>query len=252
MKIAVVTGASSGLGKEFVMQISKHFSGIEQIWVIARRVERLEELKAAVPNKKIFIVPLDLTLEESYEEYRKLLKKHNPRIKMLVNCSGYGKIVDFNKALYDEQVNMIDVNCKALVAMTKLSIPYMYSNSYIINMASIAAFIPMPKLAVYSATKSFVLSFTRAIKTELKSKGIKVTVVCPGPVSTEFFDVAKSGQKYWSFDSVPKAKAYNVVKKALKDTIMGREVSVYGLTYKALGVVTKLIPHGLFLRMFKQ
>jgi short-subunit dehydrogenase len=251
MKIAVVTGASSGLGKEFVMQISKHFSGIEEIWVIARRLERLEELKAAVPNKKIVVVPLDLSLDKSYEQYRKLLKQAKPRIKLLVNASGYGKIIDFNKASYDEQVNMIDVNCKALVAMTKLSIPYMYSNSYIINMASIAAFIPMPKLAVYSASKSFVLSFSRAIRTELKSKGINVIAVCPGPVATEFFDIAQVGQKNWIFNSVPKAKAYNVVRKALKDAVFGREVSVYGLAYKALGAITKLIPHGLVLRMIK-
>lgn len=251
MKIAVVTGASSGLGKEFVMQISKYFSGIEEIWVIARRVERLEALKRVVSNKKIRVIPLDLTMDESYESYKKLLKKYNPRIKLLVNCSGYGKITDFNKAVYGEQVHMIDVNCKAIVAMSKLSIPYMYSNSYIINIASVAAFIPIPTLAVYSATKSFVLSFSRALRTELKAKGINVLAVCPGPVATEFFDVAQTDNGYWSFDSLPKAKVYLVVYKALRDAVDGKDLSVYGLSYKILGLFAKLIPHGLFLKMYK-
>lgn len=251
MKIAVVTGASSGLGKEFVSEIAKHFSTIEEIWVIARREYRLEELKNIIPNKKIKVIALDLSLNKSYEYYKNLLIKYNPRIKILVNCCGYGKIMNFDKAPYSEQLNMINVNCRALVAITKLSIPYMYSNSYIINISSIAALIPIPKLAVYSATKSLVLSFSRAIGRELKSKGIKVTTVCPGPVSTEFFDVAQESEKLWAFEKIPMAKSKKVVKLAMKHSKLGKDISIYGISYKILSIIIKFIPHGLFLKFFK-
>lgn len=251
MKIAVVTGASSGLGKEFVFEIAKHFSKVEEIWVIARRTDRLEELKKLVHNKKIVVIPLDLALNESYEIYKKLLDKHKPRIKILVNCAGYGKVINFDKGVYNEQIGMIDVNCKALVSITKLSIPYMYSTSYIINLASSAAFIPLPKLAVYSATKSLVLSFSRALNRELKSKGIKVTAVCPGPVSTEFLDIAQQLENYKVFQKTPAAKPDKVVRAAMKSAMRGKELSIYGLIFKPLVVMAKVVPHGLFLRLFK-
>lgn len=246
MKIAVVTGASSGIGREFVRQIAEKYTNIRQIWVIARRKERLEELRLEFPGK-IRSFAYDLTKENSIWELERALYQEKPNIKLLINAAGYGKIGRFHDLGYQDNVGMIELNCRALTAMTYACIPYMAEKSRIIQMASAAAFAPQPDFAVYAASKSFVLSFSRALGRELRKDGITVTAVCPGPVETEFFQVAEKKGKPAYFKVLAMAQAPAVVEKAIRDAAMGKEMSVYGWMIKGTRIAAKILPHRLIL-----
>ena len=128
-KIAVVTGASSGLGREFVVQISEKYKTIDEIWVIARRTERLYALEREIEGKKVIVLPLDVTKQDDLESYKKMLAKEHPWVRVLVNAAGYGIMGHVEDVVCEELTGMIDVNCKALVAMTKITLPYMKEQS---------------------------------------------------------------------------------------------------------------------------
>ncbi|CDD66060.1 oxidoreductase short-chain dehydrogenase/reductase family [Firmicutes bacterium CAG:882] len=247
MKIAVVTGASSGLGREFARQISARYSKFDEIWLIARRTERLEEVADEIKLTSR-VISLDLSSKDELMALKELLEENAPDIKLLVNCAGYGKSGSFDELGYDEQLGMIDINCRALTAVTKLCLPYISSNSRIIELASAAAFMPQPDFAVYAATKSYVLSFSKAINKELKPKKITVTAVCPGPVDTEFFDIA--GKNVKLLKRMVMAKPENVVEQAIKDAALGNELSIYGRTMKLAHVAGRFLPHRLLMKFF--
>ena len=249
MKIAIVTGASSGMGREFARQIDFLYNNLDEVWVIARRRERLEELGSQLSLKtRIFVG--DLQDDEVYEEIGNVLQELNPKVKMVVNAAGFGKVGNVEEISCDDQTDMIHLNCMALVHMTKLCIPYMEKESRIVNLASASAFCPQPVFSVYAATKAFVLSFSRSLRVELAGKGITVTAVCPGPVETEFFNVSGKKENNGMKDAVtanPKA----VVKKALLDAERGKELSVYGFSMKLCRIATKVIPHSIILKVMK-
>lgn len=247
MKITVVTGASSGLGREFARQISARYSKFDEIWLIARRTERLEEVADEIKLTSR-VISLDLSSKDELMALKELLEENAPDIKLLVNCAGYGKSGSFDELGYDEQLGMIDINCRALTAVTKLCLPYISSNSRIIELASAAAFMPQPDFAVYAATKSYVLSFSKAINKELKPKKITVTAVCPGPVDTEFFDIA--GKNVKLLKRMVMAKPENVVEQAIKDAALGNELSIYGRTMKLAHVAGRFLPHRLLMKFF--
>lgn len=250
MKIGIVTGASSGLGKEFVKQMEHLYKELDEIWVIARRRERLEELKSCM-FINVRILEGNLCQNSIYEEISVLLKEKTPNIRMLVNAAGFGKIGEVKKLSTEEQLDMIELNCKALTHMTKLCIPYMTKGSRIVNIASAAAFCPQPSFSVYAATKSYVLSFSRSLRSELSSDEIFVTTVCPGPVETEFFDVAGQREQNQMKAAVT-VKPEAVVKQALLDARDGKELSVYGAAMKGAEAATKLLPHSVILKVMKK
>ncbi len=248
MKIAVITGASSGIGREFVRQVGYFYHSLDEIWVIARRKERLESLRkhCRVPLR---ILDGDLLKKQVYRQYHSELKEKKPDIRMLVNAAGFGKSGAFSEITSEDkklQPDMIDLNCRALTRMIQISLPWMSKGSRIINLASAAAFCPQNGFAVYAATKAYVLSLSRALSSELCSRGIIVTAVCPGPVDTEFFQV--SGELTDPLKKLTMAKAPAVVHKALKDSRKRREVSVYGASMKAARIGAWLLPHRLILR----
>ena len=247
MKIAVVTGASSGLGREFARQISARYSKFDEIWLIARRTERLEEVADEIKLTSR-VISLDLSSNDELLSLKELFEENTPDIKLLVNCAGYGKSGSFDELDYDEQLGMIDINCRALTAVTKLCLPYISSNSRIIELASAAAFMPQPDFAVYAATKAYVLNFSKAINKELKPKKITVTAVCPGPVDTEFFDIA--GKNVKPLKRMVMAKPENVVEQAIKDAALGNELSIYGRTMKLAHVAGRFLPHRLLMKFF--
>ena len=164
MRIAVITGASSGIGKEFVRQISSH-GNYDEIWAIARSKEKLEALQEET-TLPVRPVVLDLSKEQSFSAYADLLKQASPQIGILVNCSGFGKFAAATDISAEECSNMIDLNCKAIVYMCQASIPYLTKGARIINIASVAAMQPVPYINVYAATKAFVLSFSRSLNRE--------------------------------------------------------------------------------------
>ena len=240
MNIAVVTGASSGMGKEFVLQLSSYVK-VDEIWVIARREQNLKELKADVPVRP---VALDLCDSNSFDAYKALLEQEKPNVKLLVNAAGFGKFGDYDEIPMEEDFRMLDLNCKALVAMTRLTIPYMEKGSHILELDSLSAFQPVPYITTYGATKAFVLSYSRAMNRELKPKGIRVMAMNPGWVKTEFFNHAlqTNGNKVQYYNHLWEAK--DVVATGLKDLYKTKkDVSIHGFRVKAQVFAVKLMPH---------
>ena len=172
MKIAVVTGASAGMGREFARQIPYFYRNLDEISVIARRRDRLVSLseEGMVPCR---IFQGDLLKDDVYRELEQALTKEKPDIRMLVNAAGFGKTGRVEEIAHRQpgtQMEMIDLNCRALTRMTLLCLPFLKLGSRIVNLASAAAFCPQPSFAVYAATKSYVLSFSRALRAELKGQ----------------------------------------------------------------------------------
>ena len=250
MKIAIVTGASSGMGRETAIQLADRFGGLSEIWLVARREERLKELEQQIPVP-VRIFAIDLTKKEELEQLTQALKEVKPEVKFLVNASGYGKIGLVGAVSLEEETGMVALNCEALCAVTHLVLPFMCRNSRIIQYASAASFLPQPGFAVYAATKSFVLSYSRALNEEVKARGIKVTAVCPGPVKTEFFTVAETTGKIPLYKRFTMANPVKVVRLAIRDSVMGKAVSVYGPVMKAFCVLTKVVPHELIFKVMK-
>ena len=221
MKIAVITGASSGMGREFVKKLTQKYS-FDEVWVIARRLERLEALKDIV-DTPIRPISLDLTKRESIEEYKRILETEKPEISVLVNASGFGYFKEFDKAPLDGYYEMIALNDSAVVGMTYVSLPYMVSGSKIWNICSVAALQPIPYINVYGASKAFALSFTRALNVELKPRGIKALAVCPYWTKTEFFDRAVSDDTISYYECMYDPE--KVVERAIKDMDTRKDVS---------------------------
>ncbi len=239
MRIAVVTGASSGMGKVFVKRISET-EAPEEIWVIARNADKLNELQKEV-NTKLRVIPADLTDEVSLKEYEELLKREKPDIITLVNASGFGKFGAFQDIPLSEQLNMIDLNDKALVAVTYLSLPYIKTGGKIYQLCSLSSFQPVPYINTYAATKAFVLSFSRALNRELKTQGIRVMAVSPGWVRTAFFERAATDDTITYFNKYFTPE--EVVERALRDMKKGKDVSICGMQIRNQVRLTKLIPH---------
>ncbi|MEL7609781.1 MAG: SDR family NAD(P)-dependent oxidoreductase [Bacillota bacterium] len=251
MKIAIVTGASSGLGRETAVQLAQTEAGLEEIWVISRRKERLQALKKELENTmRIRVFGIDLIKDEGISALEAALKDEKPDVRILVNAAGFGKIAGVEAISYEDATGMVTLNCRALVGVTQLVLPYMGERGRIIEYASGAAFLPMPGTAVYAATKAFVLSYSRALNEELRGRKISVTAVCPGPVDTEFFDVAGIAGTIAAYKKFAMADTKRVAALALRDSAKGKSVSVYGGLMKAARAFAKIVPHGPIIRLF--
>lgn len=249
MKIAVVTGASSGIGREFVRQIEKKDCP-EEIWAIARREERLKELQRAV-SPSVRPIPLDLTKKESLEYLANLLDEEKPEVKIFVHAAGFGKFGTYKDLSLQEINDMIDLNCKATVHLTNIVLPYMKRHARILEISSAAAFQPLPGMNVYAATKSFIERFSRGLRWELFSRGIKVTAVCPDWVKTEFIAVAQDTQNGRTVRHFPLAvKPEYVVACALWDSRLGLPVSTYSVAL-IHRFAAKFIPHEIIIAIWE-
>ncbi len=250
-KVIVVSGASSGMGKEFLLQMLEKEPNVDEIWAIARREERLIKLKKEVSDK---IVPLKLDLSDELDllKYRDKLKKEKPNIIVLGNCAGFG-IFDHSENIETSvKLNMIDLNVKAPVAMIDYSLPYMKEGSKIMNIASCAGFQPIPYINDYAATKSFLVSYSRALNKELKYRDIHVLAVTPYWTKTEFFDRAIDDDKkkvVINYNAMYEAK--DVMSLAIKDLYNSKkDVSCYGFMNKLQRLLTKLLPHYLVMKVW--
>ncbi len=248
MKIAIITGASSGMGREFALQMDLIFSNIDEFWLVARREKELEELAGALLHPcRVFA--LDLTKMGQVERLEYSIKLEGAKVCVLVNCAGYGIMGPFAEASQRDTIGMIQTNCEALTKLTHALIPHMIKNSRIIQLASSAAFLPQADFAVYAASKSYVLSFSRALGMELKKRQIYVTAVCPGPVDTPFFEIAERTGTTLALKKKVMAQPEAVVALALRDSYHRKSISVYGLPMKAFALVSKLLPHELILNV---
>lgn len=245
MYTAVITGASSGLGKEYIDAIIAQYPSIDAFWLVARRKELLREIAEAHPDKTIAAISLDLSKDDSIDKFEQLLKDNNPEIKVLVNNAGYGKCDDFFSSNRRSQTGMVDLNCRALTGITRLCLPFMLDDSLVLNIASIAAFAPTPRMSVYSATKAYVLAFSKALHDELRPRGIKVLAVCPGPMNTEFWNVANVPEgKSRLIDRLPRVNPKEVAEGSLRAAKRGKLVYTNSFCYKLYRVLAKLLPHG--------
>ncbi|MDR0890346.1 MAG: SDR family NAD(P)-dependent oxidoreductase [Oscillospiraceae bacterium] len=248
-QIAVITGASSGMGREFALQLSA-WQTFDEYWVIARRAERLEALAQEL-RVPVRVIALDLTDADALAHYGNLLETAKPNVGLLANISGFGKFGRYDQIPLEDSMKMIDLNCKALVAMTDLTLPYMKRGAKIVNLDSLSAFQPVPYLNTYAATKAFVLSYTRSLGRELKPRGIRVMSVNPGWVKTEFFDHAEqtSSTAVTYFNRLYEAK--DVIATALKHLYKTKkEISIHGLPVRNQVRLVKLLPHSLVMRIW--
>lgn len=247
MNVIVITGASSGIGMEFAMQMDDYFSNVDEFWLVARSGDKLEEVARALQHRtRIFA--MDVTDKEKVERLEKALKEEQAVVRILVNCAGYGVMGAFTDSDREQTLGMVRLNCEALTDMTYRLIPFMRRNSRIIQLASSAAFMPQPDFAVYAASKSYVHSFSRALGAELKKKGIYVTSVCPGPVDTPFFDIAEKDGTILKVKKFSMTTAERVVSQAIRDSYYKKEVSVCTLLIKAFNVAAKVVPHSAMIK----
>lgn len=247
-KIAIITGASSGFGKEFVKLLLDE-PEISEIWAIARSGDKLWQLSQEF-GPKIVAIPADLSDKESYDTLRKRLETTHVSVQYLVNNAGYAKLCAYDDLSVDESLNMIDLNIGAVVALGLICIPHMPEGSHILNVASQASFFPLPYQNLYSSTKAFVRNYTRALNVELKERGICATAVCPGWMRTALFDRCLIGAKKAATNFFGIVEPDVVARKALKDAKKGKDISVYGLYVKLTHLLSKLLPQRAMMKLW--
>lgn len=243
MRVAIVTGASSGLGWEYAKQLAPR-SEVDEVWLIARREARLQELAGELVGAEGRVFAMDLTESDQVHELFEQMELESPDITWLVNNAGFGKYGEFDDVTVETNLNMIDLNIRALTEITQRALPYCGSGTRILQVASSAGFGPMANFAVYAATKAYVVNFSNALAAELGDRGMTVTAVCPGPVETEFAEVATApGGEELPFNLY--ARAPDVVRHSIADARKGRLHSTYGAAMTTYSTISGLIPRRL-------
>lgn len=241
MNIAIITGASSGLGWEFARQLDRLLGKTDEIWLLARRKDAMEALSDKLQHK-IRAIAIDLTKEKELQQFEEVLAIQNPRITVLVNCAGVGTHGPFTRQSRETIDAMVKLNIMALTTMTRICLPYMKKGSKILQFSSGAAFVPQAAFAVYAASKAYVYSLSRALEQELKGRGITVTAVCPGPVNTPFLTHAYgTDSPLHGIKKLTMMETGYVVSKAIHDCRHGRTVSVCGLPMNLLYLTTQSV-----------
>ena len=246
MKIAVITGASSGIGREFVYAVDKEME-FDEIWVIARREDRLLELQEKCRNKLRPVV-LDLADSAAIEKYKTMLEEEKPEINLLINAAGCGVFGPFEEKDLGKLLNSVNLNSVALTAMCHVSLPYMKEGDNIINMGSNSSWQPVPYQAVYGASKSYVLSLSRAIGKELEPRGIGVMCVCPGWIKTEFQATAHHDDYIKYVDRW--YEPWEVADQAMKDLKAKKPVSILGAPVRRQVKLVKHLPVDLVMKIW--
>ena len=232
MSATLITGASSGIGAVFAQELAKRNKNLV---LVARSEDKLQQIAEKLQAKyqiEIQAIKQDLTEPDAVNKIFTKLESQQINIDFLINNAGFGEYGSFNQTKWETQQRMIQLNILALVELTHKYLPIMIGNNYgrIINVASTAAFQPMPYLSVYAATKAFVLNFTEALWAENRNTGVKILALCPGPTKTEFFNEA-GWERFYTNSSEYKNtfdEPSEVVKTALKDIEKGNSYSVPG------------------------
>nr|WP_325186577.1 SDR family NAD(P)-dependent oxidoreductase [uncultured Oscillibacter sp.] len=251
MKTAIITGASAGLGQEIVRQLGDVFPEIECYWLIARRADRLESLAISLPGKNTVCLPLDLCDPMSFVRLQEKLTAEQPEVCLLVNNAGCGYLGRIGEVDTASQTRMVDLNLRALTAVTNITVPHIPRGGRILNVSSIASFCPNPRMTVYSASKAYVSAYTVGAAEELRSKGITVTAVCPGPMATEFLEVGNIAGNSRMFERLPYCDQVRVAAGALRAAREGRTIYTPRLFYKFYRLLAKVTPVKLMVKFAK-
>lgn len=246
-EVVIVTGASSGLGRDFALSVP-HNIVLDEMWVVARPNENLASIQKDIPVP-VKVLEMDLTEDKNIEKIKNLLEEEKPIVKLLVNASGYGKFEKTTNISYEDNIGMIKLNIEALTKLCLIVLPYMKKGSSIVNFGSVASFQPVPYVNIYAATKAYVLSFSRALNQELKKDGIHVMTVCPFWTKTKFFDRAVSENKVVK-KYVAMYESIDNVNKAWKDLKKKKDVSQYGFIARSQVVLSKIIPHRIIMKIW--
>ena len=244
MSIAVITGASSGLGACYIDAVTKLFPEIDELWLIARREERLKEVAMKYPDKHCIIIPMDMADMSSFKILEDKLKADNPQIEVLINDAGISIGSAFEDMELEGMLKIIDLNCKGATAVTKVCLPYIIDGGTILEVSSTSAFVPNTNLIVYCASKSYVSALSLGLREELKDRRINVCAVCPGFMLTEMTkSELTKGQSH-----LPVIDPKTAALKSLKAAKKGRAVYTTGAFYKSYRLLAKLIPHTLLVK----
>ena len=248
MSVALITGASSGIGMEFARQLAQSHE-VDEFWLIARRKERMEALadELSIPCR---IIVADLASEEGIDTLKATMETEKPSVKWLICAAGFGLFGDYSQVPEKQVMGMIDVNVKALVRVTYMTIPYMPAGGHILEMGSGSCFTPLPNFNVYASSKAFVLHFSKALRFEVKKKQLSVTAFCPGWVDTEFIGLAQPEGVNGPKSMKPLLKVEPIVKKAIRACKRGRVMCVTNWYTKMQHVLFKILPDSILTRLW--
>lgn len=244
-KIAIITGATGGLGQEFVRAVLKEKP--DEIWAIARNADKLKALRTKF-GRRVRPVICDLSRREDIERFAKLLESERPDVRLLINNAGIARMGNTADFSADEISKLIDINCKAVSLMCGYALPFMSKCSRILNISSASSFQPVPYINLYAASKAFVRSYSRALNVELKgSRGITCTAVCPGWIDTEMLPKVSGGKtiKYPGLVSPRR-----VAVQAMHDSAKGRDMSVCTLFVKYEHLLSKTLAHKMLMKIW--
>ena len=239
--IAIVTGATGDIGEEFVKSL---LSETDQVWAVGRNENKLTSLKEKYGDK-IVPVRVDLSDRDDIFSFCEKIESEKPEIRYLVNNAGVAKMKPVSDFTLEEISDMLDINDKAATLICRACIPYMVKGSYILNVASASAFQPNPYIALYSASKAYLLSFTRSLNVE--NENITCTAVCPGWVDTKMLPKQRDGNDIRYPGMTPASK---VVEVALKDCHKGKDVSVCSFYFRYMRFLSKVTPHSIAMKMW--
>ncbi|PCJ20281.1 MAG: short-chain dehydrogenase [Candidatus Cloacimonadota bacterium] len=250
-EVALITGASSGIGYNIAIELAKRSWDLV---VIARRESKLLDLKKEIEKKykvKVYVYAMDITVNDKLLMLQNKIIKENLFVSLLINNAGFGSSGYFHKLNLDKELNMIDLNIKALMKMCHIFSQEMVKKSkgHIINVASVAAFQPGPGMNTYFASKAFVLHFSEGLNEELSSFGVKCSALCPGTTKTEFFDIAEAMDLEAS--PLPSMSASSVAKITLDGVDSSSVIIVPGLFNKLMCLSVRFVPRIIIRKFLK-
>ena len=251
MKIALLTGASSGLGRMLAKKIHSEFHEIDEVWAVARRLDRLNDLKNEVDDVKIVPIAADITKESDRQAIFARVKAENAEISLLINNAGCGFHGAFSSSDPEEQKRCMELNIVAMTAMTRTALDFMPKGARILTTSSIASFVPNAYMAVYSASKAYATFFSRALNEELRATHRSATAVCPAPMNTEFLTVGHVQGNSRTFERLPYCDVEKVAKGALKAAKLRKAVYTPRAFYKFYRVLARLLPDSLLVKPAK-
>jgi short-subunit dehydrogenase len=243
---ALVTGASSGIGREMVRLLGE--AGVPQV-IVARRTDRLRELAARFGD--VEVLAADLTTDDGVRVVADRITSADRPIDLVVNNAGFGTSGSFHELDADRLDEEIAVNVRALTRLSRAALGAMVprGRGHLLNVSSVVSFQPAPQLAVYAATKAYVTSLTESLHEEVRGTGVKVTALCPGLTRTEFQSVSNTDHYSTNYPQFAWLEAADVARAGLEDVAKGRALSVPGVLYKGLAIATGITPRGLARRL---